>query len=54
MSSDGGNTFGDTVNLSKNHDISECPSLTIYRGKIYAAWEDLSPGNHEILFTTSI
>jgi hypothetical protein len=54
MSSDGGNTFGDTVNLSKNHDISECPSLTIYGGKIYIAWEDLSPGNHEILFTRSI
>jgi len=54
MSSDGGNTFGDTVNLSKNHDISECPSLTIYGGKVYVAWEDLSPGNHEILFTRSI
>src|SRR5215203_443951 len=54
MSSDGGNTFGDTSNLSKNHDISECPSLTIYGGKIYIAWEDLSPGNHEILFTRSI
>jgi hypothetical protein len=54
MSSDGGNTFGDTVNLSKNHDISECPSLTIYGGKIYVVWEDLSPGNHEILFTKSI
>ena len=54
MSSDAGNTFGDTVNLSKNHDISECPSLTIYGGKVYVAWEDLSPGNHEILFTRSI
>ncbi|HKG89216.1 MAG TPA: hypothetical protein VKA95_12895, partial [Nitrososphaeraceae archaeon] len=54
MSLDSGNTFGDTVNLSKNHDISECPSLTIYGGKVYVVWEDLSPGNHEILFTRSI
>ena len=54
MSSDSGNTFGDTVNLSKNHDISECPSLTIYGGKVYITWEDLSPGNHELLFTRSI
>jgi len=54
MSSDSGVTFGETVNLSKNHDISECPSLTIYEDKIYVAWEDLSPGNHEILFTRNI
>jgi hypothetical protein len=54
MSSDKGNTFSSTLNLSNNHDISECPSLTIYEGKTYVAWEDLSPGNHEILFTKSI
>jgi hypothetical protein len=54
MSSDNGNTFDNTINLSKNHDISECPSLTVYNGKIYIAWEDLSPGNHEILFTRAI
>lgn len=53
MSSDNGNTFGDTLNLSNNHDISECPSLTIFGGKVYVAWEDLTPGNHEILFTKS-
>jgi hypothetical protein len=54
MSSDKGNTFGSTLNLSNNQDISECPSLTIYGGKTYVVWEDLSPGNHEILFTKSI
>jgi len=54
MSSDNGNTFDNTINLSKNHDISECPSLTVYNEKIYVAWEDLSPGNHEILFTRAI
>jgi hypothetical protein len=53
MSTDKGNTFGRTLNLSNNHDISECPSLTSYGGKTYVAWEDLSPGNHEILFTKS-
>jgi hypothetical protein len=53
MSSDNGYTFHNTINLSKNHDISECPSLAVDNNKVYVIWEDLSPGNHEVLFTRS-
>jgi hypothetical protein len=54
MSSDNGYTFGNTINLSKNHDISECPSLAVDDNNVYIIWEDLSPGNHEVLFTRNI
>lgn len=39
------------VNLSNNKDISECPSIAISGDSIYVVWEDLTPGNHEILYT---
>jgi len=54
MSSNNGDTFTNTINLSKNDGISECPSLAVYKDRLYVVWEDLSPGNHEILFTRSI
>jgi hypothetical protein len=39
------------INLSNNKDISECPSIAISGDSIYVVWEDLTPGNHEILYT---
>lgn len=39
-----------TVNLSNNAGISECPSIAMAGGNIYVVWEDLTPGNHEVLF----
>ena len=39
-----------TVNLSNNEGISECPSIAMAGGNIYVVWEDLTPGNHEMLF----
>jgi hypothetical protein len=39
------------VNLSNNKDISECPSIAMSGDNIYVVWEDLTPGNHEILYT---
>jgi hypothetical protein len=54
MSSDNGYTFGNTINLSKNYDISECPSLAVDDNNVYILWEDLSPANHEVLFTRNI
>jgi hypothetical protein len=45
----GDNTTG-TVNLSKNAKISECPSIAIAGDNIYVVWEDLTPGNHEVLY----
>jgi hypothetical protein len=38
------------VNLSKNEKISECPSIAMAGDNIYVVWEDLTPGNHEILY----
>jgi hypothetical protein len=39
------------VNLSNNTGISECPQIAISNNYIYVVWEDITPGNHEILFT---
>jgi len=39
-----------TVNLSNNEGISECPSIAMAGDNIYVVWEDLTPGNHEVLF----
>lgn len=38
------------LNLSNNPKISECPSIAIEGDNIYVVWEDLTPGNHEILY----
>lgn len=38
------------VNLSKNERISECPSIAMAGDHIYVVWEDLTPGNHEVLY----
>jgi len=39
------------INLSNNSGISECPQIAISNNFIYVIWEDITPGNHEILFT---
>jgi hypothetical protein len=46
----GGKSFQNATNIINNSDISECPSIVVNRGNIYITWEDLSPGNHEILY----
>jgi hypothetical protein len=38
------------VNLSNNAKVSECSSIAITDNNIYVVWEDMSPGNHEILY----
>jgi hypothetical protein len=38
------------VNLSNNAKISECPSIAMAGDNIYVVWEDLTPGNHEVLY----
>jgi hypothetical protein len=50
-STDSGESFGDVTNLSNNADISECPSIITVEDKVFATWEDLTPGNHEVLFS---
>jgi hypothetical protein len=43
--------YNKILNLSNNNGISECPSIAISKNYIYVVWEDITPGNHEILFT---
>lgn len=45
-----GDNATSTINLSKNAKISECPSIAIAGDNIYVVWEDLTPGNHEVLY----
>ena len=44
--------FQKTVNISNNSGVSECPSLAASGNNLYMTWEDSTPGNHEILFST--
>jgi hypothetical protein len=46
--------YNKILNLSNNSGISECPSIAISKNHIYVVWEDITPGNHEILFTRGI
>jgi hypothetical protein len=49
-SMDGGRTFAKAANLSNNAGISECPTISISGTDIFVSWEDLTTGNHEILY----
>ena len=42
------------MNLSNNSGISECPQIAVSKNYVYVVWEDLTPGNHEILFTRGL
>lgn len=44
--------LGHIINLSNNTGISECPSIAISDQDIFVIWEDYTPGNHEIFFTS--
>jgi hypothetical protein len=50
-STDRGETFNGVTNLSNNSDISECPSIVAVEDTVFATWEDLTPGNHEVFFS---
>jgi len=45
-----GESFENTTDISNNTDISECPSIVANGDNVYVTLEDLSPGNHEILY----
>jgi hypothetical protein len=45
-----GNDSTRVVNLSNNPKISEGPSIAITGDNIYVVWEDMTPGNYEILY----
>jgi hypothetical protein len=42
------------LNMSNNAKMSECPSIAIAGDNIYVVWEDLTPGNHEILYAKGV
>ena len=49
---DGGNTFGNVVNLSNNEEDSSCPHIATDSANAYVVWEDGDPkNNREIFFT---
>jgi hypothetical protein len=49
-----GNNSTRVMNLSNNPKISECPSIAMTADNIYVVWEDMTPGNHEILYAKGI
>ena len=49
-SSNGGVTFGQTINISNNRGTSECPSISMSNNKLHIVWEDDTLGNHEIYY----
>lgn len=50
ISLDDGKSFESASNISNNADTSECPSIAVNGDNIYITWEDLTPGNHEVLY----
>jgi hypothetical protein len=51
---DGGESFENATNISNNADTSECPSIAMNGDNIYITWEDLTPGNHEVLYRQGV
>lgn len=49
-STDRGITFSQTVDLSNNDGISECPSIAATEGKLHIVWQDKSAGNNEVFY----
>ena len=53
---DGGNSFGKTINVSHNRGFSVFPVIAaspLSKNDLYMAWEDKTTGNYEIYFTNS-
>ena len=49
-----GNNPTRILNLSNNSNTSECSSIAMAGNNIYVVWEDLTPGNHEILYAKGV
>jgi hypothetical protein len=49
-STDRGITFSQTLDLSNNDGISECPSIAATEGKLHIVWQDKSAGNNEVFY----
>jgi transcription elongation GreA/GreB family factor len=53
-STDGGASFGSTVNLSNNAGDSTTPALAVSGNNVYVVWSDNAPGNPEVILRKSI
>jgi len=49
-STDRGITFSQTVDLSNNGGISECPSFVTTEGNLHIVWQDNTTGNNEVFY----
>ena len=52
-SSDGGGTFGNFVTIGNNTGSSASPSIPVSGNNVYVVWQDITQGNHDILFRKS-
>ena len=52
-SKDGGQTFGDVINLSNNTGFSEHPQISVNGSNVYVVWADDTSSNRDIYITTS-
>jgi len=52
-STDGGASFGSTVNLSNDAGTSRAPALVVFGNNIYVVWSDDTVGNFEIYYRKS-
>ena len=52
-SNDGGQTFGQILNLSNNPTESQIGRVAAYGQNVYVVWEDTVSGNEEIFFRAS-
>ena len=52
-STDGGATFGSTINLSNNGGSSLNPKVATISNSVYVVWQDNTPGNPEIFHRRS-
>ncbi len=48
------NMLSKTINLSNNYGYSIQPDMTVVGNRVYIAWSDSTPGNHDILSTVSM
>lgn len=53
-STDGGASFGSTVNLSNNDGHSDLPAIAASGSNVYVVWFDNTPGNFEIFLRKSV
>jgi hypothetical protein len=52
-STNGGITFGSTINVSNNAGFSFFPQIAVAGSTVYVVWTDNTPGNNDIFFRKS-